>query len=389
MFLPKVLEQTAEAESPRDFFRWSALAAIAAVLKRNVYIDRYYFKVYPNIYVILVAKSGLRKGAPPAMAAKLVNAVNNTRVIEGRSSIQALIQDLANAWVPEGQNKPMTDACGFLVSPELAAAMIEDPQAMTIMTDLYDSQYHEKWKNRLKGSGLETLEHPTITWLAASNMELLKTIVTQKEIYGGFLGRTIMVTADKKNRINSLVNRPDKYIDYDDLTADLREISKLSGPCTLTELAKKHFDLWYNKVASTQSEDTTGTYERLDSHVLKLSMLLAAGNKCSLEIDEDIIEEAIELCAPMVKSASKTTQGQGKNPLADVAMKFFQDLVVKGEASRQETLRKYWGDLTANDLDTIVDTFSQAGAIKTVNRDMKVYYRLTDETREAMKKDEH
>lgn len=389
MFLPKVLEQTVEAESPRQFFFWAALTAISAVLKRNVYFDRFYFKVYPNIYVILVAKSGLRKGVPPAMASKLVTAVNNTRVIEGRSSIQALIKELSDAWVPDGQNKPVTDSCGFLISPELAASMIEDPQAMTIMTDLYDSQYHDKWKNRLKGSGLEVLQNPTITWLAASNEELLKTIITTKELLGGFVGRTFIVTADKKNTINSLVEEPSLYLNYEELTKYLFEISKLKGQFTLTNEAKEHFDLWYREVATTSNEDTTGTYERLDTHVLKLSMLLNAGRHCSLSIGKEIVEEAIGLCAPMVRSAKRTAEGRGKNPLGEMALQITKEIIAKDRIERAAILRKMWSDINASELDQIVDTLTQSHMIRSVAHGGKTYYELTPEFKASLKKDEH
>lgn len=385
MFLPKVLDQTIEAESPRQFFFWAALTAVSAVLKRNVCLDRHLFKVYPNIYVFLVAKSGLRKGLPPAMATKLVTAVNNTRVIEGRSSIQALIKELSDAWIPEGANKPVTDACGFIVSPELAAAMVEDPQATTIMTDLYDSQYHNKWKNRLKGSGLEVLEYPTITWLAASNEELLKSVITQRELHGGFVGRTFLVTASKKNRVNSLVDKPAKVLDYDDLTKDLRAISQLKGEFILTDQAKIEFDKWYQLANSQDHEDTTGSYERLDSHILKVSMLLQAGRTCSLEITAETIQEAIELCAPMVRSANRTAEGQGQNPLAGVALKFIQILAIKGKFGRMEILRQLWKDISANELDQIVDTLQQAGAIHTINQGGKVLYDLTDKMKISLR----
>ena len=385
MFLPKVLEQTVEAEAPRDYFKWSALAAIAAVLKRNVYLDRYLFKVYPNIYVILIGKSGLRKGIAPAVMSRLVNNVNNTRVIEGRSSVQALIQELSKAFLPEGKQKPLTDACGFMVSPEMSASLIEDPQAMTIMTDLYDSQYHNKWKNRLKGSGLEILEQPTITWLAASNPEHLKDIITAREINGGFVGRTFLIHADKKNTINSLVRAPKVRLNYDELTQELVKISELKGEFKLDEEAIELFDEWYKTANSEESDDNTGTYERLDSHILKIAMLIQVGTTCSLTITKETIQEAIEYCAFMVRSATRTAEGKGQNPLGAVAKEIIGDLLNKDEISRAAILRKYWKDITAEDLNKIEDTLEQAGALDHIIRDGTKYYRLTDSIKEAMR----
>lgn len=384
MFLPKVLEQTIEAESPRQFFFWAALTAISAVLKRRCYFDRYNFKVYPNIYVFLVAKSGLRKGLPPHVMARLVNSVNNTRVIEGRFSVQALIQDLSRAWHVEGSNKPITDACAYVNTPELAASLIEDPQAMSIMTDLYDSQYHDKWKNRLKGTGLESLEHPTLTWLGASNPELLKSVITGKEIHGGFVGRTFLIGADRRNTTNALVDEPEHYIKYNELAEELREVSRLEGRFTFDDDAKDYFKKWYHQISDELNEDTTGTYERLDTHVLKISMLLQAGRHCNLLITEETLREAIELCVPLIKTANNTASTRGRNQLADIGLKFVQELMLKPEVGRAEILRKLWKDVTAIELDQIIEALEQAGTTDHIIRDGKVFYRLSSEFRKSL-----
>src|SRR5262245_28680614 len=93
-WLNNLLDQHKEYESPRNFWLWSSLAAISAVVKDNIYLDKFLYKLYPNIYVMLHADSGLRKGPPVSMARQLVKEVNNTRIIVGRSSIQGILKDM-------------------------------------------------------------------------------------------------------------------------------------------------------------------------------------------------------------------------------------------------------------------------------------------------------
>ena len=72
-WLTELVNQHKEYESPLSFWRWAGLAAISAVVKDNIWIDRAgLFKQYPNIYVILYADSGPKKGAPIVMARTLV-----------------------------------------------------------------------------------------------------------------------------------------------------------------------------------------------------------------------------------------------------------------------------------------------------------------------------
>src|SRR6266496_5863122 len=102
-FVELVLRYTQQSESPRKFYYWSALSAISAVVKNNVYINRQggRLKLYPNIFVLLVGRSGLRKGPPINLARALVEAVDNTRVITGQISIPALITALQTAITKE------------------------------------------------------------------------------------------------------------------------------------------------------------------------------------------------------------------------------------------------------------------------------------------------
>ena len=70
-WLDELVTQHSEFESPLNFWRWSGLASIAAVVKDKVWMPRYLYNLYPNIYVMLHAESGLKKGPPVSMANKL------------------------------------------------------------------------------------------------------------------------------------------------------------------------------------------------------------------------------------------------------------------------------------------------------------------------------
>jgi hypothetical protein len=67
---------------------------------------------------MLLGESGLGKGFPINRAKLLVSKANVTRVIAGRSSIQAIVQELSRTKTIEG--KPLiTDSRGFIINGEL------------------------------------------------------------------------------------------------------------------------------------------------------------------------------------------------------------------------------------------------------------------------------
>ena len=96
-WLEEFVHQHAELESPRSFWFWSALAAISAVMQDKVWLDRQIYKLYPNVYIMLHAESGLKKGPPISAAKQLVKPVNGTHIISGRSSIQGILKDFRNS----------------------------------------------------------------------------------------------------------------------------------------------------------------------------------------------------------------------------------------------------------------------------------------------------
>src|SRR6476660_3889070 len=101
-WLNRVTEMYKENEAPERFFYWSAMAAISAVVKKQVVLNRYQYKLYPNIYVLIMGKSGIKKGLPVNVAKQLIEKVGNTRIISGRKSVPRVVQDLGKAYTTQG-----------------------------------------------------------------------------------------------------------------------------------------------------------------------------------------------------------------------------------------------------------------------------------------------
>jgi len=122
-WLDEIVDQHKELESPLSFWRWSAIAAISAVVKDNVWLNRQIYNLYPNIYVMLHADSGLKKGPPVSMAKRLVKLVNNTNIISGRSSIQGILKDMGSGHTQPG-GKVVSKSNVFICSSELSSSIV-------------------------------------------------------------------------------------------------------------------------------------------------------------------------------------------------------------------------------------------------------------------------
>lgn len=387
MFLEDILDATAEIETPRSFIFWAGLSAISAVKGRDVYLDKYYYKLYPNIYVLLVARSGLRKTfAVNSLAKPLVERIGNTRVIGGRNSIQGILRELSTARTSSNGQAPIVDARAFINSGEFSNLVINDPTSLTILTDLYDSHYNPEWENTLKESR-DKLKNIYITMLGATNQTHFKDRIGSIDIEGGFIARTLIIMEEKKALVNALVDEPKIKFDVDKLVEPLREIAKISGPFVYSPAGKKFFKEWYEDYCKQIREDKTGSAERFNDTVLKVSMLLAL-NHGTLILDVTEIDSALKLCEQYTVKVETLTAGIGKNEFGPkIALVLSELLSAEGNTiSKGVLLRKHYGTFDTKDLERIIQTLFDMGAVTLSNRNGDTYYTLLEKYVEDYKR---
>lgn len=373
-WVEQIVQSARELEPPENFWRWASLSAISAVLKDQVWIARGegYYSLYPNIYVMLYADSGLKKGPPVAFARKLVTKVNNTKVIHGRSSIQGIMKELATAKTEPGGKIVGGNAAGFIVASEFTSSLVADPVAMNILTDLYDRIYNEgEFKSLLK---METfsLKNPTVSMLVATNEAHFEDFIGQKDRHGGFMGRMFVIAENKTNTLNSLINKLESFPDVEKFYPYLKELSNLKGPfeSLANTAAGKRYDDWYmefyGKIRDNGIKDKTGTIQRFGDSVLKVAMLLSLSRKPELKIDECSMNESIAVCEQLIGNIRKTTMGrEGKSNYAMHKVLVIEELMKRENhaISRVQLNKKYWMHGNTDEWDNIMNSLETAGVI--------------------------
>src|ERR1017187_6123530 len=324
----RIIETYAENEAPEKFFYWAALTAMSAVVRKNVSLNRYHYRLYPNIYTFLVASSGMKKGVPVTIAKKLVEKANCTRIISGRNSVQRIIQDLGKAFSLEGGGV-IRDAQGFLVSGELAAFFVKDPDALTILTDIYDTHaYEEFWINSLKSTDVDKLRSPCLTLLGATNEDHFAEAVPNSAVGGGFIARTFIVLSTEKGTPNALTRPPSSIPDLDDLALYLKELSQVKGEFSWTPEGMQLYEAWYYEHIVKKYHDPTGTMNRLGDQVLKAAMLISLADNFELQLTQQHIFEAITVCEACITGMQQVTMGSGSQNLAQGTKVVIRELIM-------------------------------------------------------------
>lgn len=382
-WLETIMEQTAESEAPPQFYYWAGLSVLSAVVKRKIFLDKFFYKLYPNIYVLLIADSGFRKSGPINLAKNLVTNIENTRVISGSNSIQGVIKELSEA-KPRENGEIITEASGFLVSEEFSTLLLEDDRAFSILTTLYDTHNHKKeWVNSLK-MGKERLKEPYLTILGASNPTEFNKAVPEHALTGGFMARTMTIYAHEKGKPNPLTRRPKQVINEELLLPWVRQIASIEGEFQYeSDDVIEAYDSWYIKHFHKKTRDTTGSSERIHDQILKVAMLLSLSESSMLVLTKEHIEKAIDVCHGFVINAKHISEGRGKAKYGE-AIKFIVAEMIRNKpsyrVSKRKLLRNFYGQFDSADLLQIEEHLMQAQMIvKHRESDGDTLYELTEE----------
>lgn len=383
-WLDRSICQYSEYEPPVRYYYWSLLSAVSAIVKDKVWFDRGgSYQLYPNIYVLLFGPSAIRKGPPINLAKYIVSKVNNTRVINGRATVEAIIKELGTVQHKENK-KIVNDSCGFIVSSELSSAIIGNTNSLDILTDLFDRIYNEgEWGYRLKNAEQIILKNPTLTWLAGTNEALFREFVPEKNIKGGLIGRMFIISETKINKINSLMYAPKVRPDRDKIVDEIRHLANISGEFKMEDEVREAFDTWYiefTKNVGPKLEDETGTVGRISDNILRMAMLLSLARRTDMIITLEDIEEAMKEVITLITPSKKVSNNARQN---EISLTEKRSLVLKHLAkmpdftdNRIRLLRKFTLKMDYEDLDKIMSHLEQARFIVVERKGPEVDYKI-------------
>lgn len=375
-----------EYESPTSFWKWSAYSAVSAVLRDSVFIKQGEITTFPNIFVLILAQSAGRKGHPVNSSQRMIEAVGNTKVISGRSSIQAIVDELGHTETSAKTGKMVKGGSAIFIASELAAGLVCDDAAISILTDIYD--YKQNFKHHLRSTGRLKIDKIVFSMLAASNAELLKSVYTGAAIFGGLLGRTFLITPSEYRQPNSLFDQGSDLETYAAIVAQLREIGNLNGQITVSNSAKLEYENWYKPFyRSLEGKgDKSGILGRIHMNIVKLAIILMACD-LSMQLDKKHIEEAISESMALLPNYQQFTMSSGKSTISEAGGLLITELLsAAGHCiSRKKFLQAHWLEVDSDLLDKCVTTLDGGGLVSVQMNGNELTYFLTKKAIETLK----
>lgn len=330
-FLSQYLAYTDATECPVVYSRWAAIVGIGTLLGRSTWIQHGHFKIYPNMYAMLIGTSGARKSTTISIQKNILRDAGYTNIAADKSSKEKFLLDLAGegdeglANVDDflfGSTNGDTDA----QSSEILIAADEfnnflgngNIEFLSLLGVLWD--YNGVYKNRIKSGKSVSINNPTVSILAGNTPTGFHLAFPPEALGQGFFSRLLMIYGEPRDRRYAFPEAPS-------LEATTRIIEKLrsiklncAGPVEISSEARNLLGRIYAKHRRIDDVRFDSYNTRRFSHLLKVCIIIhAASGAHDGVLRREHVIYANTILAHAELYMSKALGGFGKAKNSDVS----------------------------------------------------------------------
>ena len=370
-FLDLYIKDRSHQETALLYDIWGGLWALSTILGRRVWC-RPGAVVYPNLYVIFVAESGVtRKGPNIKASRKLVEElVNDAVMVTGKGTPEYIEQALVDATQRNGHAQIIFSVEEGVILFGREKYMQHLPGLLTDIFDCPDTRRSGMTLGRHEEGHKYEARKVYSTLLTASTPAWLYKAINPTVIAGGFTSRCLFIYADQPKKLvawpdpETVVHGEDRRLGIVESLGRVQRAAKKvpnGGRLSITPTAKARFERWYRKRVCQVDAYTQSFMSREDRHVLAVAMILAANNDnwvigaTELNVAIALVEQAKELGKQLF------VVSRDIGPLADGIDKLIQLLIGYGTkgAAQHEITKQLQAHLKAPDIKLILSVLHE------------------------------
>ncbi len=373
-------EYTEDTEIPTIFSLWAAISTISSALGRDCFVDRGFFVVFPNLYVVLVAGSAAcKKSSAIMLAYRLIEKTEpKVHILSQKMTTEALIGSLSGMTAKDS-TLILDEACGILIVDELSTLIDKNAfksGMISLLTKLYDC---EDFPYETRGRGIELVKNPCLSILGGSTLHWIKASIPQEAIGGGFTSRILFIfkaTNEKMEPWPTISEENRKC--YENIAHDLNEVAKMRGAFGITDNAldifKDEYEEFRTKSPLIANPNLAGYAGRRDTILLKICMVVSASIDDRRVIDTDDMVMAIKAMKLIERDMPKVLQAISTEIVGDVCEQVLVLVMNSAGISRPHLVKAMRHRLTVIQLDIILKTLMEEKAIKAVKEGNQITY---------------
>ena len=400
-FIKAYMEYSAHSEAPDKFHFWTAISVVAGALRRRVWIDMGYFQWTPNFYIVFVAPPGIvSKSTTASIGMNLLRQIPGISFGPDAVTWQSLVQSLAAStetmMIPDSDGQEVHHAMSAItiVSSEFGTFLNpNDREMVDVLVSLWDGQLGT-WKKATKTQGDDAVENPWINIVACTTPSWIAGNFPEYMIGGGFTSRTVFVYAEEKRK---LVPYPADILPPNfkqmekELVHDLEIISsEVKGQYHLSPEAKKWGEEWYEKhyekkPAHLDNERFGGYLARKQTHIHKLSMVLAASQTDTLIIEKEHLITADAVTTVLEYDMPKVFANIGTTDITRAISEVINYVQGKGKISANALYQNFITRISFTDFEEVIRSCMKAGYIDQRQEGGTIVFIATQAAHELLK----
>lgn len=288
-FIGAYLKYTDRQESPGSFHGWVAITILGACLQRRAWISKGIYNVYPNLYTLLIAPSGIcRKSKAIDLGLELIMDFDWMNIIADKTTPEGILQALMyGTKAMESQNgAPLqtaapTDSTGLIQAGELVDFVNKQTHnsgLVSLLTKIYDCPNAYRYLTRNKAPII--LKNIAVSFLGGSTPDWFAKELPPAAFGGGFMSRFVFMVKAMRDRSECWPEKPDPSEKKLLQEIMLRARAQVTGNIPFEHEARVWFESWYKETELEQVEDSnlTGFHERKPDIILKVALILCASD---------------------------------------------------------------------------------------------------------------
>jgi len=364
---------------PYHFFVGTAV--LGASMGRNVFFNKGYYKVYPNLQLMLVGPTGrVRKTSAINLGVSVLRKLN-LNIVSEKTTPEALVDAVAGDQgvdLTTGRLLAPKDSQAVIVAPELAVLLGKQKYnegMIAMLTTLFDSP--DEWTYRTKGRGEVKLHNVTLTMLGASTPDWLVTAIPQDAFGGGFMSRLLFIVQENTDRCYPIPEPPPAF---DTLVEDLQRIRSITGEAKLTPEGLSWYSQWYaaSRKDIPEDEKMAGYHERKPDHILRLAIIMSLSERKTV-VDVEQLVRASRILTFLEKEMLYTFKWLGMRPIGQDQERIVRTLKASGgRLQHSELLRKLIYFMNVVQFRNAIETLKQSNVITEHDTPTSHWYALTE-----------
>jgi len=367
-WLDAYVDFTKDFEPPQVFNKWCGLVALAAALGRKVWLEEANTRIYPNLFVVLVASSGVGKttamrevqpfiretcvatsDSKTSAAKFLTSMAESSRLVEGDGVVTPYL-----VWSEELPS--------FLGMDAYKSGLLADLTTLYDCPDLFTKGTHVHQ--------VETITNAYLCMLAGTTAEGLFDVMPPGSVMQGFTARLLFIHAFHNER--RVVEKPwtERHRKLDAaLRHDIRQIAELSGPARFSDVARVMWvDYYLNRPhAVDEFVDTRlqGYASRKPFYVKKLALLLSVSESDRLVIEAGHLDKAFRLVAEVDRTLTRVYEDIAPSAIIKSYGKIIRNMQKhKGVLSKSDIMRAYAYTMDSMDIMKAMAALQDQGLVE-------------------------